>query len=313
MRDIVEISKMKQDYETIPIPLDLKQRVKEGIAQVKKEEDEEEGKIMKGKKISKKALLGLKISGGAVVAIVALALISNLNAPAARAMENIPLLGSIVKVVTFRTFESSDKEMSANVKIPEVEVRDSSGKKNDAATKKINDAVDQYTQKIIEQYKEDVIATNGEGREEVSVDYQVVTDNRRLYSLKIDTVIALNTSGITVKIYHIDKETGKMVQLKDIFKEGTKYLQALTEEIKNQMRQRMAEDDQEMYFIDDEDMPEINWKGLTEDANFYINKKGNLVFVFDKYEVAPGYMGACEFEIPQGVISGMVKGEYFVK
>ena len=31
MRDIVEISKMKQDYETIPIPLDLKQRVKEGV------------------------------------------------------------------------------------------------------------------------------------------------------------------------------------------------------------------------------------------------------------------------------------------
>ena len=29
-------------------------------------------------------------------------------------------------------------------------------------------------------------------------------------------------------------------------------------------------------FIDDEDMPEINWKGLTKDANFYINKKGNM-------------------------------------
>ncbi|RKI43732.1 DUF3298 domain-containing protein [bacterium D16-51] len=313
MRGIAEISKMKQDYETIPVPLELKQRVKEGIEQAKKEEDEEEGKIMKGKRISKRAALGLKITGGAAAALVALTLISNLNAPAARAMENIPLLGSIVKVVTFRTFESSEKEMSAKVKIPEVEVRDSAGKKNDAATKKINDAVDQYTQKIIDQYKADVEAVNGEGKEEVSVDYQVVTDNARLYSLKIDTVIALNTSGITVKIYHIDKETGKMVQLKDMFKEGTKYLSVLTEEIKNQMRQRMAEDDQEMYFIDDEDMPETNWKGLTEDANFYINKKGNLVFAFDKYEAAPGYMGTCEFEIPQELIKDMVKEEYFVK
>lgn len=313
MRGIAEISKMKQDYETIPVPLELKQRVKEGIEQAKKEEDEEEGKIMKGKRISKRAALGLKITGGAAAALVALTLISNLNAPAARAMENIPLLGSIVKVVTFRTFESSEREMSAKVKIPEVEVRDSAGKKNDAATKKINDAVDQYTQKIIDQYKADVEAVNGEGKEEVSVDYQVVTDNARLYSLKIDTVIALNTSGITVKIYHIDKETGKMVQLKDMFKEGTKYLSVLTEEIKNQMRQRMAEDDQEMYFIDDEDMPETNWKGLTEDANFYINKKGNLVFAFDKYEAAPGYMGTCEFEIPQELIKDMVKEEYFVK
>ena len=309
MRDYAEINEIKQDYETIPVPWNLKQRVKEGIEQAKKEEDE--GKLMKEKKFSKKAGLGLKITGGVVAAFVGLALLSNFNAPAARAMGNIPVLGSIVKVVTFRTFESSEKEMQADIRIPEVEVRDSSGKKNDTATKEMNDAVDKYTQEIIEEYKADVKAVNGEGKEEVTVDYQVVTDNARLYSLKIDTVVALNTSGVMIKIYHMDKESGKLIQLKDIFKADADYLSVLTEEVKRQMRQQMAEDDQKIYFVDNEDMPDVNWKGITEDANFYINKEGKLVFAFDKYEVAPGYMGACEFEIPQKLIKDMVKTEYF--
>ncbi|HBI62863.1 MAG TPA: DUF3298 domain-containing protein [Lachnospiraceae bacterium] len=309
MRDYAEINEIKQDYETIPVPWNLKQRVKEGIEQAKKEEDE--GKLMKEKKFSKKAGLGLKITGGVVAAFVGLALLSNFNAPAARAMGNIPVLGSIVKVVTFRTFESSEKEMQADIKIPEVEVRDSSGKKNDTATKEMNDAVDKYTQEIIEEYKADVKAVNGEGKEEVTVDYQVVTDNARLYSLKIDTVVALNTSGVMIKIYHMDKESGKLIQLKDIFKADADYLSVLTEEVKRQMRQQMAEDDQKIYFVDNEDMPDVNWKGITEDANFYINKEGKLVFAFDKYEVAPGYMGTCEFEIPQKLIKDMVKAEYF--
>ena len=309
MRNYAEINEIKQDYETIPVPWNLKQRVKEGIEQAKKEEDE--GKLMKEKKFSKKAGLGLKITGGVVAAFVGLALLSNFNAPAARAMGNIPVLGSIVKVVTFRTFESSEKEMQADIRIPEVEVRDSSGKKNDTATKEMNDAVDKYTQEIIEEYKADVKAVNGEGKEEVTVDYQVVTDNARLYSLKIDTVVALNTSGVMIKIYHMDKESGKLIQLKDIFKADADYLSVLTEEVKRQMRQQMAEDDQKIYFVDNEDMPDVNWKGITEDANFYINKEGKLVFAFDKYEVAPGYMGACEFEIPQKLIKDMVKTEYF--
>ena len=37
---------------------------------------------------------------------------------------------------------------------------------------------------------------------------------------------------------------------------------------------------------------------LSPDAKFYINGEGNVVIVFDEYEIAPGYMGFPEFEIP---------------
>ncbi len=36
-----------------------------------------------------------------------------------------------------------------------------------------------------------------------------------------------------------------------------------------------------------------------DDPGFYLNEKGNVVVVYPKYEIAPGYMGIQEFEITQ--------------
>ena len=38
---------------------------------------------------------------------------------------------------------------------------------------------------------------------------------------------------------------------------------------------------------------------MTEDQSFYINERGNPVVVFAKYQIAPGYMGIQEFEVPR--------------
>ena len=52
----------------------------------------------------------------------------------------------------------------------------------------------------------------------------------------------------------------------------------------------MKKDSSKTYFLDD-DQPEWDFKQIKDDANFYISDNGELTFVFDKYEVAPGYMG----------------------
>ena len=38
--------------------------------------------------------------------------------------------------------------------------------------------------------------------------------------------------------------------------------------------------------------------GVDETTPFYINEKGNVVISYNEYDVAPGYMGIVEFEIP---------------
>ena len=48
-------------------------------------------------------------------------------------------------------------------------------------------------------------------------------------------------------------------------------------------------------------MPEWDFKELNGDESFYFNEKGELVITFDEPAVAPAYMGAVEFTIPQSV------------
>lgn len=300
MRDN-KINEIRQDYDAIALPKNLEERVRQGITQAKEESH---------RRFYERPVFWAKFGSCAVAAMAALTLITNFNAPIAQAMEKIPVLGSMVKVVSFRTFESTDNDMHAKITIPEVEVKDDSGQKNDEASKKLNNNVKQYTEQIMKQYKTDVKTTGGKGKEDIVTDYKIVTNNSRLFSLKIETSISAGSSDAFDKIYHLDKTTGKIISLKDIFQKDADYCTVITNEIKRQMREQMAEDDQKTYSIDDTEIPEDNWKGITEDADFYINEKGSLTFLFDKYEVAPGYMGTSEFTIPSETIKDIVNHDY---
>ncbi len=85
--------------------------------------------------------------------------------------------------------------------------------------------------------------------------------------------------------------------LSDFF--GEAYVDTISDEIKKQMRQRMAEDENVTYWIDNQDIPEWNFQSIAEDQDFYVNKDGDVVVCFNEYEVAPGYMGCVEFVIGQ--------------
>ncbi|MFQ7057552.1 MAG: RsiV family protein [Turicibacter sanguinis] len=42
---------------------------------------------------------------------------------------------------------------------------------------------------------------------------------------------------------------------------------------------------------------ENEFKSIADNQTFYINSSGDVVVVFDKYSIAPGYMGFPEFTI----------------
>lgn len=65
------------------------------------------------------------------------------------------------------------------------------------------------------------------------------------------------------------------------------------------MRDQKEANEEVSFFIDDQDMPELNFKTIDQDQQFYINSDGDLVICFDEGEVAPMYMGTLEFIIPQ--------------
>ena len=53
-------------------------------------------------------------------------------------------------------------------------------------------------------------------------------------------------------------------------------------------------------------MPDTDFKGLTGQESFYFSQEGELVIVFDEYQVAPGYMGAVTFTIPKEVTGDLL-------
>ena len=128
----------------------------------------------------------------------------------------------------------------------------------------------------------------------------MVTDNSKYLSIRIDTTLTMASGTQFVKVFTIDKVTGSIISLKDLFHDRLEMLEAVSDNIKSQMAQQMAKDDSVVYFYQS-DMPDEDFKGLTGDESYYFNENGELVITFNEYDVAPGYMGAIQFTIPGSV------------
>ena len=295
-----KIDRMKQEYEKIEVPEALKTQVEAGIRKGKRDTPKGSIRFLKG-------------AATVAAAMVALVISVNVSPTIAHAMEEVPLLGTIVKVVNFSTYSDvqDDKNMEANVDIPQVSVTNQEGEVLSDETDELNQEVKKYAGGIIKSYQSDVASIeDGEnGNEAVDSSYQVVTDNDRLFALRIDTSIVMAGSNQYTKIYNVDKKTGNTITLKDLFQKDSDYLNRISEEIEKQMKENMEKDSNLQYFLD-KDVDGYSFDGIKNDVNFYVNKDGKLTIVFDKYEVAPGYMGIVEFTIPTNVISDIAKDGY---
>ncbi len=92
-----------------------------------------------------------------------------------------------------------------------------------------------------------------------------------------------------------------------LFDHDLDYIAKLSENIAEQMKERNREIGEEVYWINNTDIPAWNFIQIAENQNFYFNNDGNLVIVFDEYQVAPGYMGNPEFIIPANIYESGLK------
>ena len=134
------------------------------------------------------------------------------------------------------------------------------------------------------------------------IESEVVNTTQNYYTLKLICYTA-QASGTEWNYYFtIDLATGERLLLKDIFADGADYVTPISENIKEQMKEQMAADENVYYWLYDE-MDEFNFKAINEEQSFYINQEGNVVISFNEGDVAPMYMGVVEFTIPSEVLS----------
>lgn len=279
-----QIELLQQEYQCIPVPPEASSYIQKGIDQAKKE---------------KKGVIMMKLfkntGATAAAAVLAITVLTNVSPGIANAMEQIPLIGSIAKVVTFRTYEDKKGNFEADIQIPQVTQEDGSTPEIPA-----NRSIEEYANQLIASYEQEVAQLNGDDHYSMDSSYKVVTDNPNYLSIQIDTTVTMASGAQYVKIFTIDKATGNVVTLTQLLGDNQNTLNAISDNIKEQMVQQMASDENVIYFYNS-DMPEDDFKGLTGEESYYFNDKGELVIGFNEYEVAPGYMGAVEFTIPSSV------------
>ena len=243
----------------------------------------------------------------AAALVIAFVTLPNTSPTIAYAMEQLPIVGQLVKVVTFRDYEYEDEKYKADVEVSELAV-DSELEGSQATLEKTADEINAEIQEITNELLDEFAKHMKEelGYKELIVKSEVLTTTEEYFTLKLSCYEAEASGYEWNCFYTIDLGSGERLQLKDIFIEGAEYIVPISENIKEQMRSQMAIDENVSYWLDDE-MEELNFKTISEDVSFYINEKDHLVISFNEGEVAPMYMGVVEFEIPEEVLRDIRK------
>ena len=192
-----EIEMCRQVYEQPHMSEEQLQKMKDRIEEAKMD--------------NRRGLKKMRAATVAAAAVAAFIILPNTSAGVAHAMEQIPVIGRLVNVVTFRDYQYEDERNQADIEIPEI-------------------VPEGVTDTVVEESADEVQTT----------------------------------------------------------------------------LQKSA-DENKMYWLDDAEVEEWNFKQITDDTAFYLNEKGNIVISFDEGDVAPMYMGVVTFEIPEDVVKDFRK------
>ena len=255
-----------------------------------------------------------RLAATAAALVIAFIALPNMSPQIAYAMEKIPVIGQFVKVVTFRDYEYEDEQHRADVEIPElvVETEPQEAQSQEAqpeeilenTTDEINAEIQELTNELLNEFTNHM--REELGYKELIVKSEVLVTTQKYFTLKLSCYQGEASGYAWNYFYTIDLISGERLQLKDIFVEGADYITPISENIKEQMRNRMAQDENVYYWLDDE-IEELNFKAISEETSFYINEKDNVVISFDQGEVAAMYLGVVEFEIPAEVLDDIRK------
>ncbi|QZY53950.1 DUF3298 and DUF4163 domain-containing protein [Crassaminicella profunda] len=216
-----------------------------------------------------------------------------------------------VKVHTKKIKENKEY-FEADVKIPVL-----SGLKDEKIQEKIN----QMFKKEALDFKDEIEKWAKEGAEDakkydyemrpysVYVDFEEKKNEQDLLSIYITYYeYTGGAHGMHNDItYNIDLKTGKLIELKDLFKENYDYEKVINEKIKEQIDrinkpsgENSSEDDYIYY---------QGFEGIRKDHSFYL-KDNKLGIYFGLYEIAPYAAGIPTFEIPLSTFENGLKEDF---
>ena len=294
------LKQLKNEYLNTPIPMELDFVVKKTLKESRRN-------------MSIKNNLKRILTVAASMAIVTVTLTIGVNSSPvfAKALAEVPIVGSIVKVLTFKEYIVKEGTFDANIKVPAID-----GLENKDLENSLNEKYFTENKELYDQFMIDIkdLKENGGGHLGVDSGYVVKTDTDEILSIGRYVVNIVGSSSTTFKYDTIDKKNEILITLPSLFKDDS-YIDVISENIKEQMVEQNKADEGKIYWVEGIELEasfEL-FEKISEKQNFYITEEGKLVISFNKYDVAPGYMGVVEFEIPTEAISDILAGNEYIR
>lgn len=262
-----------------------------------------------------------------ILSLLTLFFLINCAPSIAEAMEQIPGLGDVARFADVRgesyqwgdtsfnaeypVVEVSEVETAAVPETEQAETEEQEEKKEQEeldlseGVENLNDRMEAYVAQMKEKFQW-YANRKYNGYVGMDVTYDVMRDDEKLMAIRFVGTINAGGSGEYCRWFVLDKQSGEVVELRDLFAEGSDYMGVISAEVLRQMQAQVDAGTGDYYipggiWSDDECFKSIAW-----DQNFYINDSNELVIVFDEYEVASGNMGMPKFVIPTGVLAGIL-------
>lgn len=285
------LKKAKKTYDSIEIPQELDYTVNKAIH--KKDLYKKNYVVI----LTKRATATLATTFALFVVLL------NTNESFARAMGDVPIIGSLAEVFTVREYREENDTDLIEAKIPAIKNtgnEDLEDRINYEISSKINEVLEEARARA-EEYKEAVLSTGGTMDDyipiKINVDYKITYQDDKIISFVITKSESSASAYQEQYFYNIDIQNGKELNLRDVL--GEDYKKIVDEEVNKQIRERMEKNEENIYFTAEEG----GFSGIeNEYQDFYIDENKKATVVFQKYEIAPGYMGIQNFEIPNDVL-----------
>lgn len=285
-----KIDRLKENYNNIEIPKELDDVINDAF------NENENKKLENNKKDWRRNMKNMKKWYASAAAVGLIIVSVNASSTFAKSLENIPVIGNIIRVVNFNNYRIDKDGMDVSISLPEV----SSDSKD--LEYKLNKEFEKEGKEAYKKYEAEVEKLEKEGKtthKSAEMWSETVAENDKTLSVAIYNTETEASASTSRKIYNIDKKDKTILTLEGMFGNND-YVDVLSKNILSQMKERTKKDSNDVYFVD-------NTFKIKKDQPFYINDKGELVICFDEYEVAPGSAGLVEFVIPSNVVSKLMK------
>lgn len=280
-----KLEQSKKVYENIEPPMSYNHMIQRTVNQA--------GSVQR-KRTHSRWYRPVLAGAGSVFAVCIIML--NMSQAFAMAAYEIPVVGDIARVFTFREYQVSDTAYDIRVEMPSI--RDTG---NTELEKRVNGQIQDKIDQIVEDAKlrgkqiiDDQLAAGGTQEEivpfHINITYDIKLSNENTLSFVINDTESAVTSYTYQTFYNINLKTGKDIMLSDVL--GENYAKTITESVQKQMEQRVQTNPDWSYTVTEEELKEN-----VDSMKFYINEAGNVVISFDKGEIAPPPLGIQDFEI----------------